>query len=493
MNPNDICLFRSFGREWAGTSILHVPTTVDQVRAVFKMAKKARQRVCIRAGGHSFHDQALHEGDTGKQIVLSTDCFNSITFAPGGDPNAVRLGAGVKWIDYFNAAVNQAITYGEPLRLPGSIQTGRKATAGGTLSGDCLSRFSAVLGKESAWIKSFTLITTEGDCLNVDGNSNPQLFNAVIGGHGYLGFVTDITYKLISIDRGSCARTKITTYQSFKDLVDAQTELIDTTLQSPPPPQVRAISSVWFTDLADIGHPDRIRGGVFDSVYGPPSNPPGTKFPPYADIDSQGRYLTELATRFELGNLAIDESLYLLAQAHKQPFENDLMDFLFFMDGNTVAKERFEKHFSPQLFPIVQQTFVLRKEDIVAFAENCERKISDYKLHPTETDMLFVAKDQCLMSGSYNLDGFAVSVAFEPIAPDGSAPPKVQELMIDLTQDCRSVGGRLHLVKNVYAEPDDFRKMFSPQIEQFENIKKNYDPSRILQNGFSDRFFAFRD
>lgn len=491
MNREDNILFRSFGREFAGTSILYKPATEDDVRAVFDMAKKTGQRVAIRGGGHSFHDQALHDGDKDQQIILNSDCFNAITFAPDGDPNTVRLGAGVKWIDYFNSALDQARAAGGPLRLPGSIQTGRSATAGGTMSGDCLSRFSAVLGKESSWIESFRIVTTEGDCLDVNPKSYPDLFYAAIGGHGYLGFVTDVTYKLISIESTSCARTNITTYESFSELVAAQIDLIkeSTTLALATTP--RAISSVWFTDLADIGRPDKIKGGVFDSSYAPPSSPPRAKFPPYSNIDSHGRYTEELATRYELANLAIDEFLYLLAKAHKEPFENDLMDFLFFADGNTVAKDTFEKHFYPQLFPIVQQTFVIREEDAVAFAETCERKLSSYRLRLTETDMLFVARDECLMSANYRLYGFAVSIAFEPIAPDGAPPPTIVELMHELTKDCLSFGGRIHLVKNVYADPADFRRMFSPQIEQFEDIKRKYDPGLVLQNKFSDTFFGF--
>lgn len=491
MKPEDNVLFRSFGRGAAGRSICYKPASIDEVGAVFDIAKKSGQRVAIRAGGHSFHDQALHDGDTDQQIILSSDNFNAITFAPYGDPNTVLLGAGVKWIDYFNAAVNHARTTDGPLRLPGSMQTGRRATAGGTMSGDCLSRFSAVLGKESRWIQSFRIVTTEGDLLDVNPNTYPDLFYAAIGGHGYLGFVTDVTYKLIAIDSASCARTRIITYESFSELVAAQIHLIEDTMQVPPPLPPRAISSVWFTDLADIGHPDKIKGGVFDSSYSRPSDPPGTQFPPYSDIDSEGRYLTELAIRNELADLAIDETLDLMAKAHKDPFENDLMDFIFFMDGNTRAKDRFEKHFQPQLFPIIQQTFVIRKEDTVAFAENCERKMSSYGLRPTETDMLFVAQDDCLMSANYRLDGFAVSIAFEPVAPDGVPPPKIVALMQALTKDCLSVGGRIHLVKNVYADPADLREMFSPQIKQFEAIKLRYDPSLMLQNKFSDNLFEF--
>jgi decaprenylphospho-beta-D-ribofuranose 2-oxidase len=491
MKREDNVPFRSFGRGAAGRSIRYTPATVDDVRLVFDTARKSGQRIMTRGGGHSFHDQALHDGDSDQQIIISSDCFNTITFAPNGDPNTVRLGAGVTWIDYFNSAVDDARTKGGPLRLPGSMQTGRSATAGGTMSGDCLSRFSAVLGKESLWIESFRIVTTEGDCLDVNRNSYPDLFYAAIGGHGYLGFVTDVTYKLIAIDSASCARTRITTYECFGDLVEAQLQIINSTIQAPAPLLPRAVSSVWFTDLADIGQPDKIKGGVFDSSYALPSNPPRAGFPLYGDIESHWRYAVELMARIDPLNLLIHEFLYNLAKEHKDPFENDLMDFLFFMDGNTVAKDKFEKQFSPQLFPIVQQTFVIPKEQTVAFAQTCERKMSARGLRPTETDMLFVARDECLMSANYQLEGFAVTIAFEPIAPDGQAPPRIVDLMHELSVDCQALGGRVHFVKNIYSDPVVLRKMFHPQIEQFEDIKRKYDPSLLLQNKFSDTFFTF--
>jgi decaprenylphospho-beta-D-ribofuranose 2-oxidase len=491
VQPKDNVLFRSFGREAVGRSTLYCPQNADDVKQVFDTALKNGQHVAIRAGGHSFHDQALHDKDAAKQIVMSPENFNTIQFAPGGDATKVVLGAGVQWIDYFNAAVTYAKANGGPLRLPGSMQTGRSSTAGGTLSGDCLSRFSAVLGKESRQIDSFRMILTDGTPLSVDEAHYPDLFNAVIGGHGYLGFVTDVTYRLVAVDAASCAQTKITTYQSFTDLVSAQLDLIKQATQGAAPLPPRAISSVWFTDLADIGTPDKIKGGVFDSKYALPSDPSAAGFPVYGDIASPWRYAAEYIARNDFSNTAIHEFLYLLAKEHRGPFENDLMDFLFFMDGNTLAKEKFEKQFYPKLFPIMQQTFVIPAANTVAFCVNCEKKLADAGLRPTETDMLFVAQDDCLMSANYHLDGFAVSLAFEPIRDDGSPDPDVMALFKDLSQDCYAAAGRIHMVKNLYIDQTVFRKMFSPQIETFETIKRRYDPRLVLQNPFSNTFFKF--
>ena len=56
-------------------------------------------------------------------------------------------------------------------------------------------------------------------------------------------------------------------------------------------------------------------------------------------------------------------------------------------------------------------------------------------------------------------------------------------------------GGRIHLVKNVHVDKKNqqevFRRMFSPQIEIFEAIKREYDLYLLLQNPSSDTLYQF--
>jgi decaprenylphospho-beta-D-ribofuranose 2-oxidase len=481
-------ILRSFGRYAAGQSIVSKVKTIDEVRAAFSDARASGKRVAIRAGGHSFHDQALHDEDNGRHIVIDATKFQSdlIQFAPGGLSDRVLLGAGVKWGDYFQAACDEASKHAGPVLIPGSMQTGRHATAGGTLSGDCLSRFSGVMGKESRSILSFRLLTAAGDLLDVSESIHPELFNAVIGGHGYLGFITDATYRVFPFGLSDTAHTRITIHRSFDDLVAMQLQIVKGSATD----SLHAVSSVWFTDLIDIGAPNPIKGGVFDSWFAPPGVPRHVGFPPYGDIDSPGRSAIEIAARNEAANAAFHELLFQLARLHPDDFENDVPDFLFFMDGNTTAKHRYESQ-TGKLFPIAQQTFVIPPERTAAFAAACEDKMRERSIRPTESDMLYVRADDCLMSANYKMDGFAVSFAFEPVDAEPKPPLEVEELFREFSRDALKLGGRIHLAKSVYAEKEVLREMFSPQIRDFEAIKRHYDPDLILQNTFSDNLFCF--
>lgn len=487
---------RAFGRCATGVSQVYKPTNVEEVMAVYDIARQNKRRVAIRAGGHSFDGQAVQDGDTGEQIILSTECLYTdkkpITFADAA--NQATLVSDVTWAGFFDAAVGNAQETGGPLLLPGSMQTGAKATAGGTLAGDCLSRWSGAVGKESRWIDSFRIVTPKDGLLNVT-KDNP-LFYAAIGGLGYLGLVTDITFNLAPISSTSCAHTSVTLFTSFDELVDEQVKLVKQARQAQ---SLQGISSAWYSRFAPIPplgslFPTLIKGGVFQSWYGEPSVPKLPGFPLYNDIYSELRYWTEVMARDPLLNWLIHEVLYNVARADQGKFEDDLKDFIFFMDGDAAARTKYEALHPGELFPITQQTFVVPTDRAAAFAKRCmskSGKLFQRKHSPSECDMLLVDKDECLMSANYNLEGFAISIAFEPEAPNGCPPDKIVAVLHDLSKECLNAGGRIHLVKNVYADKPTLRSMFSPQIKQFEEIKRTYDPDLLLQNPFSDNLFEF--
>ena len=481
---------RSYGRCAAGISDVYRPVSIDEVNEVFEIAKTSepRRRIAIRGGGHSFDGQALHETDDGDQIVLSSSKFKPDLIQFNND--TVTLGAGVTWGKYLSEAIHRSRTTGTPILLPGSLQTGENSTVAGTLSGDCLSRFSGLGGKESAWIESFRILTPQsGMPIAVTEASDPDLFHAAIGGLGYLGFITDVTYRLIEIDAESVARSTITVHENFRDLIEKQLELIAAGGEAP-----RGISSAWFIPpIESWFHHSAIKGGVFDSVYAKPSQPRLHPFPLYHDVDGEGRYWIEvLLARIGITNLAIHEFLFYFVKEHDGKFEDNLFNFLFFMDGNALAKKKFEREFFPAQFPIEQQTYVVPADRTEQFALNCMRKAREtHGIHPTECDMLFVKADKCLMSANYDLDGFAITIGFEPLIVEGCPPPDIPRLFRELSADCDALGGRIHLTKNVYADRDVFRHMFSPQIEKFEEIKRRHDPELLLQNKFSDGLFRF--
>jgi FAD/FMN-containing dehydrogenase len=277
-------------------------------------------------------------------------------------------------------------------------------------------------------------------------------------------------------------------------LIQKQEELLKS-----PPPYPSGLSAEWTGRSA--ANPDSIYGGVCDSCFAEPRGflffPKRLGFPLYNDLHSWGRYLAEVLVRYHWGDWLVGWLLYICSFIFRK-FDDPVEDFLFFMDGDTAARKRFENKNRPQLFPIVQQTFVVPIDKTEAFVKSCLRQIAEHKLRPTESDMLFVLEDECLLSANYHLNGWAVSFAFEveeEVDKGVDKPPEpVRTLLRKLSKDCLDAGGRIHLPKNSHVDKEVFRKMFNGdgQIEKFEKIKRQYDPDLLLQNPFSDRFFEFK-
>ena len=175
---------------YSAAGLVFEPEGEEHVRRILVHAARAGRKVTFRGGGHAFDGQAL-----GDDLVISMAKLNAIeVFA---DERRVRVGAGASW-----GAIVSAL---EPHGLvPRVTVTTEKATAGGTLASDCLSRFSPAWGKEGEAIESFKLITPAGETITAtppERDAEPsawtreqRVFCGVIGGLGYLGAVIEITY-----------------------------------------------------------------------------------------------------------------------------------------------------------------------------------------------------------------------------------------------------------------------------------------------------------
>jgi FAD/FMN-containing dehydrogenase len=51
------------------------------------------------------------------------------------------------------------------------------------------------------------------------------------------------------------------------------------------------------------------------------------------------------------------------------------------------------------------------------------------------------------------------------------------------------LGGRVHLVKSVVADPEDLRAMYGEAAAKLKVLKQKYDPNGLLRNDFFDRVF----
>jgi decaprenylphospho-beta-D-ribofuranose 2-oxidase len=473
------------------------PENLDQLRRIFAYAREDGHRVTFRAGGHSFDGQAI-----GDDLVVSLVGFDQIeVFA---NEKRMRVGPGATW-----GAILAKL---QPLGLaPAVTVTTEHATAGGTLSGDCLSRFSPAYGKEGNWIDSFDLLTTEGELLTCgrpregvpqsDWTREEHVFQGVIGGLGYLGAVVAISYRVLTVGETEGrigVLTKINKYKTFENLAaDLVPQAEQTYLeQSDPrdPDKLDAISSALDT---------RANGAQAALLFRSAFTPERRRrlmalYRPRLAV----RILVELLMRVRFLSGPLWRFCFRFLYRNDEKYIDDLEGFTFFMDGNARVRGA-AKRFGINL-DMIQQTFVVpsdpraeggwdrARDDLVEWLEYTHGFLLERGLTPTIHDVLFIPKDSpfpFLLSASADLPGFAVSYAFE--TSEKAELERIKGAFSEMAEVLREkFGGRVYLVKNVCAEQKTLAAMYGDHAAAFFDLKRELDPHGILRNAFLERNFG---
>jgi decaprenylphospho-beta-D-ribofuranose 2-oxidase len=471
------------------------PADVEELSGIFAAARAGGRRITLRAGAHSFDGQAL-----GDDLVVSMVRMNEIEVLP--KERKMRVGPGATW-----GAILARL---QPLGLvPAVTVTTEHATAGGTLSGDCLSRFSPSYGKEGEWIESFDLLTTKGELLHctppVRGSdrstwtTEERAFCGVIGGLGYLGAVVSIAYCVLpaKVSDGKIGvRTIVRKFETFADLA---ADLVPTTkrthLEDSDPDDPTKLDAIW----SAIGPRGKEAPTLlfFTSTYTASSERRRMALHrPKLLI----RILVELLMRVTFISKIFWRIYYRFFFGDGEEYIDDLEGFAFFMDGNARTK-----HLGRRLgFSMrnVQQSFVVpsapgaeggwdrAKDDLVEWLDFAHDFLMERDLTPTLNDVLFLPQDlPFLLSASADKAGFVVSYAFET-----SNRKKLQQaedafrVLADVLWE--KFQGRVYLVKNVFARQETLAKMYGEHAVEFARLKQQLDPQALLRNDFLERTFG---
>jgi FAD/FMN-containing dehydrogenase len=152
------------------------------VVAALGLARRAGLDVSIRGGGHNVAGRAVSEGG----VMIDLAQMKGVSVDP--DRATVRAEGGVTWGE-LNAAAGEhglAVT-------GGAIST--TGIAGLTLGGG-LGWLMAKHGLAADNLIAVELVTADGEVLEVDADSHPDLFWALRGGGGNFGVATSLTYRL---------------------------------------------------------------------------------------------------------------------------------------------------------------------------------------------------------------------------------------------------------------------------------------------------------
>jgi FAD/FMN-containing dehydrogenase len=215
--------------------------TADELRAHLAEARQRGWTVSFRGGGMAFDTQALNGG-----MVIQLRGFDQIGPVRDGQ---VTVGAMATWGRILEAT--RAVGF-----VPYVVVSTPRATAGGTLSTNALSRFSPTCGKEGCHVRSFVVMLLDGSTRTCSREENAELFFGVIAGYGYLGVVLEITYQLLEL--GFTNVVVETEFERFSGVRDLSEKLVAEVSRRPAvgddraPLEVRSLEPVVARDVRAI-------------------------------------------------------------------------------------------------------------------------------------------------------------------------------------------------------------------------------------------------
>lgn len=462
----------SWSGRWSAASEIITPRDTDELVAMVRRARDQRRRIVVRGAGLSFDDQAL-----GNDLALDMTRFDHLDVPASTDgpasppPDYFEAGAGVRWGNIFAALAPRGAI------VPSMVSTSL-ATVGGTLASHAMSRFSPIYGKEGKHITSFEIVLADGTVHKVDRDSDPDLFHAVISGWGGLGVVTRATYRTTPIPLASRVYATIDQVYDEHALERVAESLIPSTANE------TVYGAGW--GRAKTRTQQEFRAMIVRARYEPgpvrsmlPHRPHSPMRIPIEWLINRSPLLGDIFWHFTT-------DLYMPVLARKA-FRDSLDGFTFFTDGHVAAQRA--AHGMSLPFALQQQTFIVPSEDRSLFGRFMRHIIARFSaesLPISLIDFLWLPADSpfCLSSTAAGA-GWALTFSFG----GGSDPARLARAMVDLAEDTASVGGRIHLVKNVYATPGSLARMYAPGLARLAKVKRRVDPDDTFGSLFLDRCF----
>ena len=171
-------IYDAGGTKTQVTNIIHVQSTQDILKALTQ-AKNLKRSLTIAGRRHSMGGQTLYP----ESIHLDMMGFNAVRYDPKTQCVIVQPGATWRKVQHILDQHGRAVKV---------MQSDNIFTVGGSISVNAHG-WQANEEPLASTVQSIKIIMANGQELLLSRHHEPELFNAVLGGYGQLGIITEIT------------------------------------------------------------------------------------------------------------------------------------------------------------------------------------------------------------------------------------------------------------------------------------------------------------
>ncbi|KAL8776197.1 MAG: hypothetical protein Q9203_006507 [Teloschistes exilis] len=201
---------------WSSRDFLHpfcvwAPTTSSDLAAGIKILADTNTHFAVRSGGHS---PVAGTANINEGVLVVTTAFDTMKVVPAPNPMGTQyfsMGPGKRWGQVYDFLIPQGI----------NVIGGRVWSVGsGLLLGGGISYLGYKHGWASDNVLNYELVTAQGQVLQVNNKTYPDLFWALKGGSNNYGIVT--RYDLKTVDQGEVfGGTIVYKPENTQDYLDA--------------------------------------------------------------------------------------------------------------------------------------------------------------------------------------------------------------------------------------------------------------------------------
>ncbi len=170
---------------------IHYPTSTDAIVQIVKRAKTQGKSISISGSRHAMGGQQFGEGT----IHISMSKMNDV-IELDRERGIVRVEAGIEWPELLQSLLRMQENSNTVWTIVQKQTGADQLTIGGAMSANAHGRGVAFKPFVQD-VESFTLVSADGEILNVSRNQHPELFRLVIGGYGLFGVIATVDLRLM--------------------------------------------------------------------------------------------------------------------------------------------------------------------------------------------------------------------------------------------------------------------------------------------------------
>lgn len=448
-------------------SLIARPTTIEQCREALTWFREHGMNVCARGAGRTYGDLALNDG----QGLIDMKLMNRI-IEFDAERGTIKVEAGTRLIDIYREVHYRRLT------LPASPTESHSSVAGAICAN--------VNGKDAWWRGSFgdqvvslTLLLANGEVRTVDRTD--ELFNAIVGGIGMLGIITDATLQLqpvkspfVEIDMIPAADVKemLEVMTEVEESYDAVVVWVDAYARGRNTGRSVVHAAKWVErDDTEEERQEYLNAG-------------------YDRLDKHRRFGLALHSLF-------GPILSLMLQAQRLMMSS--FNWLYYNMGR--ALHRMDRASKTELFLrfsfeasftvppahlvcgprgyTLQVTFPRTDAQaaLVELLEICRAS----PCPPVTTILRAHKRDDGLLS--FSEDGYSLNLEFHPKKRHEVGSREAIDQLIDATA---RRGGKVHLAKDQVLTPEQFYRVY-PRFNELLEIKRELDPEGMFTSDLARR------